>query len=134
MGNQPALRFSLRDNRLFINGATIRQLGNKQYVQFLWDGKNRILFISGKFQKGRDTFELERKVGVNEDGSANEYVFQRRAFADAIILRMGWDKRESYKVVGAYAPRVKMVAFCLDGAVPLGRAGDNGTEGGAHDE
>lgn len=128
MPNRPALRFELWSNRLFINKATINLLGGKQYIQFLWDNGNRILLINGTSTKVRDSFALERVSGTNADGEASGYVFQRRAFTDAVILRMRWNRNESYKVLGAYAPRVRMVAFCLDEAVPLG------CEGGAENE
>ena len=114
--SRPSLRFGLKNNTMCINRAAMNAMGNKPYVQFLWDGSGRTLLIAGRATKERDCFAMERTNGKDENGIGREYIFQRKAFADAISLRMGWDTSKSYKVYGGYAPRIKMIVFRLDEA------------------
>jgi len=117
--SRPVIRFGLRNNSMHINQAAMNAIGNKPYVQFLWNEKYRVLFIAGLDKKVRDSFSLIRRSGEKPNGTCCEYVFQRKAFADAVILRMKWDANDSYKVFGEYIPERRQVAFRLDEAFIL---------------
>ena len=118
--SRPSLRFELRRNRMCINRAAVNVMGNKPFVQFLWDGGGRTLLIAGLVTRERDCFAMERTTVKDKNGIGREYIFQRKAFADAISLRMGWDTSKSYKVYGGYEARIKMIVFRLDEAEMIG--------------
>jgi len=117
------MRFGLRNNSLYVNRAAMNMIGNKPYVQFLWDEKTRTLLLAGIDHKVRDSFDTPRVSSRRRDGSGREYRFQRRAFADAITLRMNWDRKVHYKVAGEYNPHIGMVSFHLDEAWVIGDEG-----------
>jgi hypothetical protein len=113
---------------MYINKAAVTALGNLPYIQFLWDEGNRVLLLKGAARKQRDTLPLERFIGTNKAGERRQYVFQRKVFMDALNLRMRWDVSDSYRVIGDYVQRLKMVAFRLSEAEKLDRA----KEGDSH--
>jgi len=129
---RPYLRFDTKYKRLYISRTTIDILGKKPYVQFLWNEKTHTLLVAGLDVKVRDSFAVEFTSTPNASGIWNECMFYKKAFMDAIILRMKWDIGVSYKVFGHFAPGIGMAVFKLDGATVISEeVEDVGGSGGS---
>jgi hypothetical protein len=124
--SRPSIRFGIRYRQLSVNRAAIDALGNKPYIQFLWNEGTHTLLLTGLDKKERNSFAVSHH---DDDSAWTEWQFHRKAFLDAIVLRMRWDIGVSYKVFGEYAPRIKMIAFRLDNAAII-KDGDGNESNG----
>ena len=110
-GTTPAIRIALKENRLYINQATLFSLGNPQYLQFLYNDTRKLLLVSGENEITINSFEIPRRA------SHDECYISRLALIEAFRLRMGWNKKENYRIVGEFLLDINMVLFDLSCAM-----------------
>lgn len=118
----PAIRFSLREYRLYINLALLESLGNPTYLQFLFSDARKMLAISGSQKKEKHSFEVPARTYRDAD---DECYISRMPLAEAFRIRMHWDARENYRVTGLYAEHLGVVIFELAKAVVVRKDGDD---------
>jgi len=105
-----ALRFNLKDYRIFIGRPVLAHLKNPKYIEFLYEDDRKILAISGCEKKTSNSCAIPQKV---YNDSNLKCVIYRKAFTEALKIRLGWDDDAQYKAYGSYSPGVEMVGFDL---------------------
>jgi hypothetical protein len=113
----PALRFAIREHRLYINLALLEKLNNPLYLQFLFENERKLLAVSGSFEKEKHSFEIPERTYRDAD---DECFISRMPLTEAFRLRMDWNKSDNYRVKGQYAEHLGVVIFRLTTAVVVG--------------
>jgi hypothetical protein len=113
----PALRFALKEYRLYINLALLEKLKNPLYLQFLFENERKLLAVSGSIEKLKHSFEIPKRT--YRDGDDECYI-SRMPLTEAFRFRMDWNGRENYRVKGEYAEHLEVVLFDLTQAVIIG--------------
>ena len=116
----PALRFALREYRIYINLSLLSNLGNPLYLEFLFEDERKLLAVSGSFEKQKYSFEIPERT--YRDADAECYI-SRMPLTEAFCLRMDWNKEENYRVTGEYAENLGVVVFDLTRATIVGKEG-----------
>ena len=114
----PALRFALREYRLYINLGLLASLGNPLYLEFLFDGDRKRLVISGSMKRSKYSYEIPKRIYRDAD---DECYISRMTLTEAFRVRMDWDRRENYRVTGQYVEHIGMALFDLTRAVIVGK-------------
>jgi len=114
----PALRFALREYRLYINLGLLSHLNNPLYLEFLFEDERKLLAVSGSTEKQKHSFEIPERTYRDAD---DECYISRMPLTEAFRLRMDWDKEENYRVIGEYAEHLGVVVFDLTKALIVGR-------------
>lgn len=113
----PAIRFSLRQYRIYINMAALTCLNNPVYLQFLFESDRKLLAISGSIAKKEASFKIPERTYRDAD---DECYLSRKSLTEAFRLRMDWDKRENYRVIGEFSNNIDMLVFDLTTARIVG--------------
>jgi hypothetical protein len=114
----PAIRFAIRQYRIFINWAALSVLKKPVYLQFLFKEDRKILAISGSDNLVENSFKIPERV---YKGADEECCINRMALTEAFRVRMNWDKNENYRVIGEYVQNINMVVFDLTTAAIVGK-------------
>jgi len=93
------------------------------YLQFLYENERKLLAIAGSIEKKENSYKIPDKI-YQEAG--DECYISRKVLTEAFRLRLNWDKREHYRVVGEFFPNVDVVVFNLTKATVVGRDGADG--------
>ena len=110
--NRLGMSFSIMRGRLLIYHATIRALGDPDYIRFLYnDGKKRVA-IQCCEQIDRDGFRVPKVT----EGERFSFVINSSPFLSVIYKKCGWDIEQTYNVLGTSYPEYRLVEFRLDDA------------------
>jgi len=114
----PAIRFTLRDYRLYFNWALLETLENPRYLQFLFESERKLLAVSGSYENKRHSFSVPERIYriANE-----ECYLSRMPLTEAFRVRMEWEEKNSYRVTGDYAAHLGVVLFDLTRAKIVGK-------------
>jgi len=110
----PALRFMLRDYRIYMNFGLLSRLGCPLYLEFLYEDERKLLAISGSMKKRKCSFEIPERIYRD---AGEECCVSRMPLSEAFRIRMKWNKNESYRVVGEYIKHLGVVVFDLTTAI-----------------
>lgn len=114
----PAIRFSLREYRLNFNWALLETLDNPRYLQFMFEDRRKLLAISGSFEQKKHSFAVPERTYR----TANEECYlSRMPLTEAFRHRMGWNEKNSYRVIGDYIAHLEIVVFDLTRAKIVGK-------------
>lgn len=116
-GVAPALRFGLREHRLYFNLALLEELDNPPYLQLLYGNERKLLVVTGSLEKETHSFEVPKRTYRNAD---DECYISRMPLTEAFRLRLDWNLQENYRVTGEYADHLGVVVFDLTQAVIVG--------------
>ena len=114
----PAIRVALREYKFYINQAVLMDLKKPVYLQFLYEDERKLLAIAGSMEKKENSYKIPDKV-YQEAGE--ECCVSRKILTEAFRLRLNWDKRENYRVVGQFFSNIDMVVFNLTKAIIVSR-------------
>jgi hypothetical protein len=116
--NQPALRFALREYRIYINFRLLTNLNNPLFLEFLYEDKRKLLAVSGSMEKRKNSFKVPDRTYRDSDGGC--YI-SRMALTEAFRSRMGWNRAGNYRVIGKYAEHLGLLLFDLKTASIVGK-------------
>ena len=115
-GNEPegrlGMSFSIARGRLLIYHATIKELGEPEYIRFLYDDGRRRVAVQCCEKIDRDAF---RVPGV-EPGERFQFELNGSPFLTVIYKKCKWDIDQTYSVFGVSYPEHRLVEFKLDDA------------------
>jgi hypothetical protein len=106
----PALRFGLREYKLYINLSLLSVLDNPLFLEFMFEDERKLLVVSGSMKKQKNSFEIPKRTYRDAD---DECYISRMPLTEAFRLRMDWDKAENYRVIGKYSGHLDVVVFDL---------------------
>ena len=108
----PTIRFSFFNHRIHISKAVLYAIGSPAYIQIIITPDNKTLYVKKCLDRVFDRFAVPRRVYT--DGI---FVFglQKTAFAEAVLIKMGWDKNGIYRIYGESITE-DVMAFKLDEA------------------
>ena len=111
-GNRLGMSFSLARGRLLIYHATIKELGDPDYIRFLYnDGKRRVA-VQCCEKIDRDGFRVPKV----EPGERFQFELSGSPFLTVIYKKCSWDDKQAYNVFGVHYPEHRLVEFRLDDA------------------
>ena len=127
--NRAGLSFSIKRGRLLIYQATIRQLGNPEYIRFLLNLKGLRIAIQSCEPIDRDAIRVPKLM---EHGKF-QFEVSSSPLLSVIYKACRWEYDQTYLVFGRSYPRNHLVDYELASAVqisseefldPEGMAGD----------
>ena len=113
MGKQegtPLVRFSLKDGRVYFNYSVLIPLGTPKYVQLLYEENRKLLMVSGNNEKLPGSLAIPKSVYQHR---MKNFRICHKHLAEAFLLRLGWDRDESYSVTGSFDQLHNIVVFEL---------------------
>jgi len=114
----PALRFALREYRIYINLGLLSSLNNPLFLEFMFEDERKLLVVSGSVERQKHSFEIPERTYRDAN---DECYISRMPLSEAFRLRMDWDKSENYRVVGEYSEHLGVVVFDLTTAIIVKR-------------
>ena len=103
------LSFSLRRGRLLIHHATIRAIGNPDYMRFLLNSKEKHIAVQCCEAIDRDNFRVPELI----EGDKYTFEISSSPFVSVIYKACGWDKETTYVVYGIVHEKYRLVDFDL---------------------
>lgn len=110
--NKLGMSFSITRGRLLIHHATIIELGDPDYIRFLYNDGSRRMAIQCCEKIDRDGFRVPKAA----PGERFQFEISSSPLLSIIYKKCGWDIEQSYSVVGASYPEHRLVEFKLDEA------------------
>jgi hypothetical protein len=107
----PAIRISLRWNKLHIHKTTIKALNFPQYIQLLVERNKKILIIRGCKKKERDCFPVPASLF---EKARSRFCLESKLFMEALRIQIGWEQGVVYRIVGKSLPQLSLVLFDLN--------------------
>ncbi len=108
--NRLGMSFSLIRGRLLVSHATIIELGNPEYVRFLYnDGKKRIA-VQCCEKIDKEGF----RVPVVDVGERFQFEISSIPLLSVIYKKCGWDVTQTYNVTGVSYPEHRLVEYKLE--------------------
>jgi len=104
------ISFDLKRYRIYIHRKMLAYFNNPPYIEFLYEEERKILAIVGRTEKTPNSYAISKRFYTDK---SVDCVISRKAFAEALRLRLGWEENELYKCEGSYSPEVGMVVFEL---------------------
>ena len=107
--NKAGLSFSLRRGRLLVYHATIKMLGEPNYIRFLLNAKENKLAVQCCEEIDGNNFRVpDYSVG-------SKYIFEISSvtFLSLIYKNCKWDDTKTYACYGTYHPKYRLVDFDL---------------------
>jgi len=111
-GNRLGMSFSITRGRLLVYHATIMELGNPEYIRFLYND-------------GRKRFAVQCCEKIDKEGfrvprirSGEHFQFELRSgpLLSVIYKKCEWNIDKAYNVLGTAYPEHRLVEFKLDDA------------------
>ena len=112
----PSIRFSFRENRIYINHAALRCLENPKFIELIYEDMRRLFLIRAAENKTRESIVIKDEVYAS---SGEDCRISRKVLTEAFRRRLGWETDGSYRIEGEYAPKLKTVVFELLKAVKI---------------
>lgn len=109
----PLVRFGFREEKIYFNHAILTLLGNPKFVQFLYDGNRKLLFVAGNNEKLPSSLPVPAEVYKH---NLKDFRICHKHFAEAFICRLNLDRNKNYSVNGEFNPHIGMVVFELERA------------------
>lgn len=106
------MSFSLPRGRLLVYHATIRELGNPQYVRFLYNDGRRRIAVQCCEKIDKEGF----RVPDTEAGDRFQFEISSSPLLSVIYKKCEWDIDQAYNVTGVSYPEHRLVEFRLDDA------------------
>ena len=106
----PAIRFAIKEYRVYINWAVLIILNKPAYLQFLFNDEHKLLAVSGSIEPKENSYIIPDRTYRCDDLECN---ISRKALTEAFRVRMNWDKSKNYRVIGEYDKNIDMVVFDL---------------------
>ncbi len=109
------LSFNFQRGRLLIYYATIREMGEPDYIRFLLNSKDRRLAVQACEQIDRDRIRVPKK------GETEKFQFDIASspLLSVIYKFCHWDIDKSYLVYGVSYPKNHLVDYDLEKAVVI---------------
>ena len=109
------LSFSFQRGRLLIYYATIRELGEPEYIRFLLNSKEKKLAIQACEQIDRDSLRVPQK------GQTEKFQFDIASspLLSVIYRACHWEFDKSYLVYGESYPKNRLVDYDLKAAAVI---------------
>lgn len=110
--NRVGLSFSLKRGRLLVYHATIKALGEPDYIRFLVNSKKHHLAVQCCEEIDGNNF----RVLAAEPGEEYKFEISSIQFLSIIYKTCNWDQDRTYMVYGELHPKHRLVDFNLDTA------------------
>lgn len=110
--NRLGMSFSITRGRLLIYHATIKALGEPDYIRFLYNDSKRRVAIQCCEKIDKEGFRVPKVA----DGERFSFVISSSPFLSVIYKKCEWDIEQTYNVLGTAYPEHRLVEFCLDDA------------------
>ena len=107
--NKAGLSFALRRGRLLVHHATIRTLGDPDYIRFLLNKNGKRIAIQCCEVIDGDNFRVPKDI----EGTKYSFEISSSTFISVIYSTCGWDIDKTYMVYGSYYPKHRLVEFDL---------------------
>lgn len=110
--NRLGMSFSLTRGRLLVYHAAIVELGNPEYVRFLYnDGKKRIA-VQCCEKIDKEGF----RVPDLDVGERFQFEISSSPLLSVIYKKCGWEMDQTYNVTGVSYPEHRLIEYRLDDA------------------
>ena len=109
------LSFSIRRGRLLIYYATIRALGNPDYIRFLFNSRDKKIAIQCCDPIDRDSF----RVNKYQEGMKYQFEITSSPFLSVIYKTCHWDADQTYLCYGKEYPENRLVEYKLEDATVI---------------
>lgn len=106
------MSLSLPRGRLLVYHATIMELGNPQYVRFLYNDGRRRIAVQCCEKIDKEGF----RVPDAEAGDRFQFEISSSPLLSVIYKKCEWDIDQAYNVIGVSYPEHRLVEFRLDDA------------------
>lgn len=106
------MSFSVIRGRLLIHHATIIELGEPEYIRFLYNDSKKRVAIQSCEKIDRDNFAVPKTV----PGGRFQFELNSSSFLSIIYKKCGWRSDQTYVVYGTVYPEHRLVEFRLDDA------------------
>ena len=106
------MSFSVARGRLLIHHATIIELGEPEYIRFLYNDSRKRVAVQSCEKIDRDSFAVPKTV----PGGRFQFELNSSPFLAIIYKKCGWKPGQSYVVYGTSYPEHHLVEFRLDDA------------------
>lgn len=106
------MSFSLTRGRLLIHHATIIELGDPEYVRFLYNDGSKRMAIQCCEKIDRDCF----RVPKTSPGERFQFEISSSPLLSILYKKCEWEIEQSYSVMGISYPEYRLVEFKLDEA------------------
>lgn len=110
--SKTGLSLSFRRGKLMIHRATIRAIGDPEYIRFLINKKDRRLSVQTCEEIDRNHI----RVPYEEDGREFKFEVASVELVSVIYMTGGWGTKQSYVIYGKAYPKHRLVEFVLDNA------------------
>lgn len=106
------LSFSFKRGRTLIYHATIRELGDPEYIRFLLNKKEKTVAIQCCEAIDKDRF----KVPAFPKDRKFQYEIYSISFISMVYKLAGWQIGKNYRMHGYSVPKYRLIIFELAGA------------------
>lgn len=109
------LSFSITRGRVLIYHATIRELGEPDYIRFLYDDGRKRVAVQCCEKIDREGFRVPKV----QPGDRFQFEINSSPWLSVIYKKCEWDIEQTYTVNGTSYPEHRLVEFKLDDAIPI---------------
>ena len=110
--NRLGMSFSITRGRLLIYHATIIELGNPDYIRFLYNDGMRRVAVQCCEKIDKEGFRVPKVVS----GERFQFEISGSPFLSVIYKKCQWNIEQAYNVFGVSYPEHRLVEFRLDNA------------------
>ena len=110
---KPTLSVCLRRKRISLNRITIAQLGDPSHLNFWYDEKEGVLFVSATGQDDLDAYEIPKHFWSSSKSAVSCDV-ARIAFLRALQYRLNWEAGSRYSYAGTLTERKNYPAVAFN--------------------
>lgn len=109
------LSFNIRRGRMLIYHSTIREIGDPEFIRFLFNNRDRKIAVQSCEAIDRDSFRVPKVI----PGERFQFDITSSPFLSVVYKACHWNLAESYLVYGVSHPEHHLVEFELKDAIQI---------------